>query len=128
MSVDMTQFHAELFEECLGYLDAMKADLESIDLTVFDADKLNTISRGAHTIKGDCAMFEFTTVSDYAKIMEVLSGQMRDQHKQTNAGNIEAMLDAVAYVRDMITTLQNKGTLDDAAAAAHGAKLQETIV
>jgi hypothetical protein len=28
----------------------------------------------------------------------------------------------------MITTLQDKGTLDDAAAAAHGARLQEIIV
>lgn len=73
-------------------------------------------------------MFEFTTVSDYAKIMEVLLGQMRDKHKETNAVNIAAMLDSVAYVRTMITTLQNKGTLDDAAAAAHSAKLQEIIV
>ena len=49
MSVDMTQFHAELFEECLGYLDAMKTDLESIDLNAFDAEKMATIKRGAHT-------------------------------------------------------------------------------
>ena len=128
MSVDMTQFHAELFEECLGYLDAMKTDLESIDLNTFDEEKMATIKRGAHTIKGDCAMFEFTTVSDYAKIMEVLLGQMLDKLKETNTANIEAMLESVAYVRTMITTLQDKGTLDDVAAAAHGARLQEIIV
>ncbi|MEN9756266.1 MAG: hypothetical protein RL755_453 [Pseudomonadota bacterium] len=128
MSVDMTQFHAELFEECLGYLDAMKTDLESIDLNAFDAEKMATIKRGAHTIKGDCAMFEFTTVSDYAKIMEVLLNQMLEKHKETNTANIQAMLEAVAYVRTMITTLQNKGELDAQAAATHGARLQEIIV
>jgi chemotaxis protein histidine kinase CheA len=128
MSVDMTQFHVELFEECLGYLDAMKTDLESIDLNAFDAEKMATIKRGAHTIKGDCAMFEFTTVSDYAKIMEVLLNQMLEKHKETNTANIQAMLEAVAYVRTMITTLQNKGELDAQAAATHGARLQEIIV
>jgi chemotaxis protein histidine kinase CheA len=128
MSVDMTQFHAELFEECLGYLDAMKTDLESIDLNAFDAEKMATIKRGAHTIKGDCAMFEFTTVSDYAKIMEVLLGEMLEKHKETNTANINAMLESVAYVRTMITTLQNKGILDEATAAAHSAKLQAIII
>ncbi|MDQ5939412.1 MAG: two-component system, chemotaxis family, sensor kinase CheA [Pseudomonadota bacterium] len=127
MSVDMTQFHAELFEECLGYLDAMKTDLESIDLNAFDAEKMATIKRGAHTIKGDCAMFEFTTVSDYAKIMEMLLGEMLEHHKETNTANINAMLESVAYVRNMITTLQDKGTLDGETAAAHSAKLQAMI-
>jgi hypothetical protein len=60
--------------------------------------------------------------------MEVLLGQMLDKLKETNTANIEAMLESVAYVRTMITTLQDKGTLDDAAAAAHGARLQEIIV
>ena len=104
MSVDMTQFHDELFTECLENLDVMESELKSIDLAAFDKEKMNTIYRGAHTIKGGCAMLEFNTVADYAKAMEALLGEMRDQHKQTNVDNINVMLESVKFVRSMIRT------------------------
>ncbi len=128
MSVDMSQFHDVLFEECLEHLDIMKLGLESIDLDDFNKEKMNTIYRGAHTIKGGCAMLEFHTVSNYAKEMEVLLGEMRDQTKQTNPENIAVMLESVEFLRAMITTLQNKEVVDDANAVAHCAKMQAAII
>jgi two-component system chemotaxis sensor kinase CheA len=128
MSIDMTQFHDVLFEECLEHLDIMKSALESIDLNAFDKEKMNTIYRGAHTIKGGCAMLEFHTVSAYAKEMEHLLGEMRDQTKQTNPDNINVMLESVEFLRAMIATLQNKEIVDDAKAVAHCAKMQAAIV
>ncbi len=128
MSVDMTQFHDELFTECLENLDVMESELKSIDLAAFDKEKMNTIYRGAHTIKGGCAMLEFNTVADYAKAMEALLGEMRDQHKQTNVDNINVMLESVKFVRSMIRTLQTKDTVDETSAVAHCAKMQAAIV
>ena len=127
MSVDMTQFHDVLFEECLENVDAMKAALESIDLNAFDKEKMNTIYRGAHTIKGGCAMLEFNTVADYAKAMEALLGEMRDEKKQTNAENIKVMLESVEFLRAMIKTLQNKEVVDEASTLAHCSKMQAAI-
>lgn len=128
MSVDMTQFHDVLFEECLENIDIMKSELESIDLNAFDKEKMNTIYRGAHTIKGGCAMLEFNTVADYAKAMEALLGEMRDEKKQTNADNITVMLESVEFLRAMIQTLQNKEVVDEASTLAHCAKMQAAIV
>jgi two-component system chemotaxis sensor kinase CheA len=128
MSVDMTQFHDVLFEECLEHLDVMKSELESIDLNAFNFEKMMTIYRGAHTIKGGCAMLEFHTVSAYAKEMEHLLGEMRDQTKQTNPDNINVMLESVEFLRAMIVTLQNREAVDDAKAVAHCAKMQAAIV
>jgi len=128
MSVDMTQFHDVLFEECLEHLDIMKAELESIDLNAFDFEKMNTIYRGAHTIKGGCAMLEFNVESAYAKELEHLLMAMRDKTKQTNPDNIKVMLESVEFLRAMIVALQNKETNDEAKVLAHCAKMQAAIV
>ncbi len=128
MSIDMTEFHDVLFEECLENLDVMQTELNSIDLNAFDKEKMNTIYRGAHTIKGGCAMLEFNIVADYAKEMELLLGEMRDQTKQINPDNISVMLASVEFIRAMIKKLQNKEVLDDTDAATHCAKMQAAIV
>ncbi len=128
MSVDMTQFHDVLFEECLENLDIMKSELESIDLDAFDFEKMMTIYRGAHTIKGGCAMLEFNVASAYAKEMEHLLAEMRDKTKQTNPDNINVMLESVEFLRSLIKELQNKQTNDEAKALAHCAKMQAAIV
>jgi len=128
MSIDMTEFHDVLFEECLENLDVMQTELNSIDLNVFDKEKMNTIYRGAHTIKGGCAMLEFNIVADYAKEMEHLLGEMRDQTKQTNPDNISVMLASVEFIRAMIKKLQNKEVLDEAQAVTHCSQMQGAIV
>ncbi len=127
MSVDMSQFHDVLFEECLENLDIMESELKSIDLNAFDFEKMMTIYRGAHTIKGGCAMLEFHTVSNYAKEMEHLLAAMRDKTKQTDPENIQVMLESVEFLRAMIKTLQNKEVVDEASTLAHCAKMQAAI-
>jgi two-component system chemotaxis sensor kinase CheA len=128
MSVDMSQFQDVLFDECLENLDVMETELNGIDLDAFDFEKMNTIYRGAHTIKGGCAMLEFNVVSEYAKEMEHLLMAMRDKTKQTNSDNIKVMLESVGFLRAMIVALQNKETNDEAKALAHCAKMQAAIV
>lgn len=128
MSVDMSQFHDVLFEECLEHLDAMKSELSNVLENGFDFERMNTAYRGAHTIKGGCAMLEFNVESTYAKELEHLLMAMRDQTKQINAANINLMLEAVEFLRVMIVTLQNKGTNDEASVLAHCAKIQAAVV
>lgn len=128
MSVDMSQFHDVLFEECLEHLDIMKKEIETIDYDVFDFEKMNTVYRGAHTIKGGCAMLEFNTESTYAKELEHLFMAMRDKNKQITPENMIVMSEAVEFLRAMIVTLQNKGTNDEAKALAHLAQTQAAIV
>lgn len=128
MSVDMSQFHDVLFEECLEHLDAMKSELSNMLENGFDFEKMNTAYRGAHTIKGGCAMLEFNTESTYAKELEHMLMAMRDDKIKTTNENINVMLEAVEFLRAMIVTLQNKGTNDEAKALAHCAKIQAAVV
>jgi two-component system chemotaxis sensor kinase CheA len=128
MSVDMTQFHDVLFEECLEHLDIMKKEIDTIDYNAFDFEKLNTIYRGAHTIKGGCAMLEFNTESVYAKKLEHIFMAIRDKTTPLTPENIAVLSEAVEFLRAMIVTLQGKGTNDEAKALAHLAKTQAAIV
>ncbi|MSR16635.1 MAG: hypothetical protein EXR89_02385 [Methylococcaceae bacterium] len=87
-----------------------------------------TIYRGAHTIKGGCAMSEFNVVSAYAKEMEHLLGEIRDKTKQIIPDNINVILESVEFLRSMVVELQNKDANDEAKALAHCTKMQAAIL
>ncbi len=60
MTVDLDQFHAAFFEESAEALDAMEAALLKLDTGTPDPETINTIFRGAHSIKGGAGMFGFS--------------------------------------------------------------------
>jgi two-component system chemotaxis sensor kinase CheA len=72
MSIDMSQFHQVFFEECFEGLEAMESGLLTLDMGDIDSEIINTIFRGAHSIKGGSGTFGFTVVAEYTHIMETL--------------------------------------------------------
>jgi two-component system chemotaxis sensor kinase CheA len=59
MAIDLAQFHSMFFEESFEALDGMEAALLGLVVGASDADRINTIFRAAHSIKGGSAMFAF---------------------------------------------------------------------
>lgn len=127
MTIDMSQFHEILFEECHECLGSMESELLALDVANIDSETINTIFRGAHTIKGGCLTFGFTVVADYAHTMEVLLNEMRDGRRKVTRPIVDALLASVGCLKEMVTAMQSKQDIDEASAAKHKAILEAEL-
>lgn len=124
MSIDMSQFHQVFFEECFEGLEAMESGLLTLDMGDIDSEIINTIFRGAHSIKGGSGTFGFTVVADYTHIMETLLDEMRDGRRQVTQPAVDVLLGSVDCLREMLTAIQNEQEVNNASVAKHKAALE----
>jgi two-component system chemotaxis sensor kinase CheA len=115
MSIDMSQFHQVFFEECFEGLDAMESGLLNLNAGDIDAETINTIFRGAHSIKGGSGTFGFHDVADFTHVMETLLDEMRDGRRKVTQPAIDVLLGSVDCLRTMLTSIQEGGSVDQAA-------------
>lgn len=112
MSVDLSQFHEVFFEECFECLDTMETELSSLDLEDVDLEKLNTVYRSAHTIKGSGAMFGFDGASNYAHTLEKHLKSMRAGDAKITQETKDILFSAIDFLRSVISQLQNQQAVD----------------
>ncbi|MBL1265115.1 chemotaxis protein CheA [Methylomicrobium sp. RS1] len=115
MSIDMSQFHQVFFEECFEGLDAMESGLLNLDTGDIDAEMINTIFRGAHSIKGGSGTFGFHDVADFTHVMETLLDEMRDGRRKVTQPAVDVLLGSVDCLRTMLTSIQEGESVDQAA-------------
>jgi|GEM_PF-758992 len=108
ITIDMSQFHGVFFEECFECLDAMESGLNTLDLEKIDLDQVNSIYRGAHTIKGGSATFGFNTAAEYAHTLEKQLNDMRNGAAIITPPIRDVLLNVINSFRIVITDLQNK--------------------
>ncbi|MDD2801548.1 MAG: Hpt domain-containing protein [Methylococcales bacterium] len=108
ITIDMSQFHGVFFEECFECLDAMESGLNALDLEKIDLDQINSIYRGAHTIKGGSATFGFNAAAEYAHTLETQLNDMRNGATTITPQIKDILLNAINSFRMVITDLQNK--------------------
>lgn len=124
MSIDMSQFHQVFFEECFEGLEAMESGLLTLDMGDIDSEIINTIFRGAHSIKGGSGTFGFTVVADYTHIMETLLDEMRDGRRKVTQPAVDVLLGSVDCLREMLTAIQNEQDVNNGSVAKHKAALE----
>jgi two-component system chemotaxis sensor kinase CheA len=127
MSIDMSQFHQVFFEECFEGLEAMESGLLTLDMGDIDSEIINTIFRGAHSIKGGSGTFGFTVVADYTHIMETLLDEMRDGRRQVTQPAVDVLLGSVDCLREMLTAIQNEQDVNNASVAKHKTALEVVL-
>ncbi len=127
MSIDMSQFHQVFFEECFEGLEAMESGLLTLDMGDIDSEIINTIFRGAHSIKGGSGTFGFTVVAEYTHIMETLLDEMRDGRRQVTQSAVAVLLDSVDCLREMLTAIQNEKAVDNASVVQHKTALEVVL-
>ncbi len=127
MSIDMSQFHQVFFEECFEGLEAMESGLLTLDMGDIDSEIINTIFRGAHSIKGGSGTFGFTVVAEYTHIMETLLDEMRDGRRQVTQPAVDVLLGSVDCLREMLTAIQNEQNVNNASVAKHKAALEAVL-
>jgi two-component system chemotaxis sensor kinase CheA len=127
MSIDMSQFHQVFFEECFEGLEAMESGLLTLDMGDIDSEIINTIFRGAHSIKGGSGTFGFTVVADYTHIMETMLDEMRDGRRKVTESAVAVLLESVDCLREMLTAIQNDQDVNEVSVAKHKKALEHEL-
>jgi two-component system chemotaxis sensor kinase CheA len=124
MSIDMSQFHQVFFEECFEGLEAMESGLLDLNTGDVDSEVINTIFRGAHSIKGGSGTFGFSAVADFTHIMETLLDQMRDGRRPVTQPAVDVLLGSVDCLRAMLTAIQGDDPIDSVAVVIYQSALE----
>ena len=127
MSLDLSQFLQSFFEECMESLDSMENMLLNLEAASDKTDAINTIFRGAHSIRGGSATFGFTDVSSFTHIMETLLDKVREGAKTITHDDVDLLLASVDCVRGMLSARQNNGTADLARAEELQVRLKAAL-
>jgi len=112
MSIDMAQFHQVFFEESFEGLDIMESGLLNMQPGAVDSEEINSIFRAAHSIKGGAGTFGFMDISGFTHVMETLLDEMRDGRREVTAEAVDALLQSVDILRDMLTKSQDGQDID----------------
>ena len=114
MSSDMSEFHATFFEESGEAVQAMETGLLELDLSAPDSEVINTIFRGAHSMKGGAGMFGFTALAEFTHTVETLLDEVREGTRQLNESSRDLLLRAVDCCREMLAALEDGETIQEA--------------
>ena len=124
MSIDMSQFHQVFFEECFEGLEAMESGLLNLNAGDIDSEVINTIFRGAHSIKGGSGTFGFNEVAEFTHIMETLLDQMRDGRRPVTRPAVDVLLGSVDCLRAMLTAIQGDDNIDSVSVVIYKSALE----
>jgi two-component system, chemotaxis family, sensor kinase CheA len=112
MSLDMSQFHESFFEESFEASDAMEAALLKLGVGVPDHEGINTIFRGAHSIKGGAAMLGFSELTSFTHTLETLLDALRSGKMEVTAAILDSLLKSVDVLREMMRAAKTKAPVD----------------
>ena len=112
MSSDFSEFHAAFFEESFDAIESMEQSLLILETDAADPDAINTIFRGAHSIKGGAGMLGFSELGQFTHVMETVLDQMRDGTQTVSTHVIDVLLRSVDVLRNMLTAQQQHAPLD----------------
>jgi two-component system chemotaxis sensor kinase CheA len=112
MDLDLAQFHSSFFEESFEALDGMEAALLALDVGAPDPERVNSIFRVAHSIKGGAGMFGFKDVTSFTHTLETLLDELRSGRMQVTRPISDQLLLSVDVLRAMLTAVQRKEPVD----------------
>lgn len=113
MSLDLSQFHQVFFEESQEHLDTLENGLMSLDIDAPDMELLNSIFRGAHSIKGSSGVFGFSALGQITHVLENQLDDWRKQLRRPVTEHIDQMLLVVDDLRALLANYQAGESVDD---------------
>ena len=103
------EFIREFLEESEENLDQLDQDFVALEQEPRDHDRLDSIYRTIHTIKGTSGFFAFAKLGALAHSAENLLSHLRDGSLALNEELTSALLDAVDGIREVLTSIGNEG-------------------
>ena len=112
---DNEEFISEFLIEASENLDQLDQDLVALEKNPHDPDRLASIFRTIHTIKGTCGFFGFTKLSNLSHHGEHLLGLLRDGKLHFDEQLASLLLELVDAIRTFLTAIESTGKEGDAA-------------
>lgn len=107
MQIDMSQFRAAFYVEAAEHLQYMEAALLQLENAPRDTELLNTIFRGAHSIKGASTTFGIDEVGRFTHVLENLLERLRDGIVDTTSELIELLLTSVDIIDALVANARD---------------------
>src|SRR5438552_6986410 len=104
----------EFLVESYENLDQLDRDLVALEKNPHDQDRLASVFRTIHTIKGTCGFFEFTRLGALTHAGENLLSQLRDGKLVLNPEITSALLALVDAVRRALACIETTGRESEA--------------
>jgi two-component system chemotaxis sensor kinase CheA len=99
------EFIREFLEESEENLDQLDQDFVSLEQNPGDLERLDSIYRAIHTIKGTSGFFGFAKLGAVAHSAENLLSRLRDGEIKLNEEVTSALLDSVDAIRDILANI-----------------------
>ncbi len=99
----------EFLVECYENLDQLDSDLLELEEVPDDTDRLASIFRTIHTIKGTSGFLALPRLEKLTHVGESLLVPLRDGDLRLNADITDALLKMVDAVRTLLGTIENTG-------------------
>jgi two-component system chemotaxis sensor kinase CheA len=103
------EFIREFLEESEENLDQLDQDFVSLEQEPSDLERLDSIYRAIHTIKGTSGFFGFSKLGAVAHSAENLLSRLRDGEITLNKGLTSALLESVDAIRDILSNIGRDG-------------------
>lgn len=110
---DNEEFISEFLVEASESLDQLDQDLVALEKQPHDSDRLASIFRTVHTIKGTCGFFGFTKLSTLSHHGEHLLGLLRDGKVGFNKTLASLLLELVDAIRTFLSSIESTGKEGD---------------
>ncbi|MCP5180123.1 MAG: chemotaxis protein CheA [Pseudomonadales bacterium] len=127
MSDDLSEFHDVFFEEAEDLVETMEAELLELLNDASDPERINTIFRAAHSIKGGSATFGFAHIAGFTHVMETLMDEIREGSKTPTPDLVDLLLKSTDGVRAMIAAAKAKDSYDEAIIATLKSELEKRL-
>ena len=106
---DTDEFIADFLEECAENLDQLEQELVALEDSPADANRLQSIFRTIHTIKGSSGFFGFAKLGALTHDGETLLGLIRDGVLSFSQPRASALLKMSDAVREMTLNIEQTG-------------------
>ena len=115
------------FDESFEALDGMEAALLGLVVGAPDTDRINTIFRVAHSIKGGSSMFAFSEVTSFTHSLETLLDELRSGRLSVTTGIADLLFKSVDVTRDLLRSLQSSTPHETQRVADLQSEIERTI-
>jgi two-component system chemotaxis sensor kinase CheA len=102
--------------ESREHLSAIEAQLLALEQNPKNADAVNTIFRGFHTMKGLAGFLEFGAIQSFTHEVETLLDLARNSKLTVDSALIDLILQSADYMRQALAAVENGTATPDAAA------------
>lgn len=107
------EFIADFLEECDENLDQLDQELVALEENPRDEDKLRSIFRNIHTIKGSSGFFGFSKIGALAHEGEAILGKLRDGELLFNPEIASCLLKTSDAIREILVNIEQTSTEGD---------------